>query len=203
MQEITPPTHTHSPSQPLCWCRYWDHYRVWHRFGLFITWKTLYFSFCCPHPLAWWLLRYAGKWGQYLYCVSHFLPRSVVLCLICIAIMIFYYLFLFITASVQGDGRLFDTEIFPPGSSNCVDYLVGFPSNFILVIIRAWWWSAHPADPGGAALCVRDQGPQPGQQGGVQPGGDQGHAPTGQGGRQESGWVEIVVYVKYKYLFKH
>ena len=107
--------------------------------------------------------------------------------------MIFYYLFLFITASVQGDGRLFDTEIFPPGSSNCVS----FPSNVMLVIIRACRWSAHPADPGGAALRVRDQGPQPGQQGGVQPGGDQGHAPTGKRGRQESRLDEHVVNVKH------
>ena len=69
----------------------------------------------------------------------------------------------------------------------------------MLNVIRAWWWSAHPADPRGAALCVWDQGPQPGQQGGVQCGGDQGHAPTGQGGRQESRWEENVVYLKHEY----
>ena len=37
--------------------------------------------------------------------------------LISIAIMI-VYLFLFLAASVQGDGKPFDTEIFPPGSVN-------------------------------------------------------------------------------------
>ena len=63
-------------------------------------------------------------------------------------------------------------------------------SPIIMRVIRAWRWAAHPAVPRGAALCVRDQGPQHGQQGGVQRGGDQGHAPAGQGGRQEGGWEE-------------
>ena len=35
--------------------------------------------------------------------------------LIFIAAIMILYIFLFITASVQGDGRLFDTDIFPPG----------------------------------------------------------------------------------------
>ena len=62
--------------------------------------------------------------------------------------------------------------------------------------IRAGGWGAHSADPGGAALCVRDQGPQPGQQGGVQRGGHQGHAPAGQGGRQESRWEDKRLMLK-------
>ena len=60
-----------------------------------------------------------GEGGQHLYFVSGFLLPSVVLYLICIDIMILY-LFLFIAASVQGDGLPFDTEIFPPGSVNFV-----------------------------------------------------------------------------------
>ena len=70
-------------------------------------------SFCCPH------LQSPGEGGQHLYFVSGFLLPSVVLYLICIDIMILY-LFLFIAASVQGDGLPFDKEIFPPGSVNFV-----------------------------------------------------------------------------------
>ena len=135
-------------------------------------------SFCCPHLLA-------SRWGRPAFIFCFWLPPSISSV---VSDLHWHYDIVFILIYCgecsRGRSTLRHGDISSRFNQFCVLSLI------IMRVIRAWRWAAHPAVPRGAALCVRDQGPQHGQQGGVQRGGDQGHAPAGQGDRQESGWEE-------------